>query len=147
MRKLAAVLLAALTGGSALLTAGCYYDRPNPWDTSDDVEELEEKRVADLQLEIVEPWHPPQHEPAPLSLPELEAWRDTVLASADAETLTQLRTWTIYKVRAIEMKVQDLLRQDELNRREQLREAYAHYRVERLRLQMVEARQAATAER
>ncbi len=134
MRKLAVVLLAAL--------AGCYYDRPNPWDTSDDVEEYEEKVVEDLQRELQEPWHPPQHEPAPFTLPELEAWRDTVLASADASTLTHLRTWTVHKLQAIERRIQDLLRQDELNRREQLRECTLQYRTEKLRLQMVEARQA-----
>jgi hypothetical protein len=142
MRKLPALLLAALAGGSTLLTAGCYYDRPNPWDTSDDVEELEDKRVADLQRELQEPWHPPQHEPQPLALPDLEAWRDTVLASADASTLTHIRSWTIYKLQAIEKRIQDLLRQDELNRREQLRESYFQFRTEKLRLQMVEARQA-----
>jgi hypothetical protein len=134
MKKVAVVLLAAL--------AGCYYDRPNPWDTSDDVEELEDKIVEDLQRELQQPWRPPQHEPAPLTLPELEAWRDTVLASAEPTTLVQLRTWTIYKIQAIEKKVQDLLKQDELNRREQLRESYTQYRTEKLRLQMIEARQA-----
>ncbi len=144
MRKLPVLLLAV---ASTPLLAGCYYDRPNPWDTSDDVEELEEKRVADLELEVSEPWHPPQHSPEPLKLPELEAWRDTVLASADAATLVQLRTWTIHRIQAIESRIRDLLGQDELSRREQLREAYGQYRAEKLRLQMVEARQAAPAAR
>lgn len=141
MRKLAVVALATL------ISAGCYYDRPNPWDTSDDVEELEEKKVADLEKALQDPWIPPQYEPSPRTLPDLEAWRDTVLASADAATLTHLRTWTIYKIQALEKRIQDLMRQDELNRREQLREAVVQYRTEKLRLQMVEARQAESGNR
>jgi hypothetical protein len=134
MRTLAALLLAALSG--------CYYDRPNPWDTSDDVEELEEKRTEDLQKELADPWHPPQHEPNPFLTPGVEAWKDSVLASADAETLTQLRTWTIHRLQAVEKKIRDLLRQDELNRREQLRVSYVEFGTEKLRLQLIEARQA-----
>jgi hypothetical protein len=136
MRKTAAWTL--------LLAAGCYYDRPNPWDTSDQVEEWQAKKEADFQLEMRPPFHPPQHTPPGRVDAELEAWRDTVLATADAPTRAHLRARIQDKIAFLEKRIAELYRVDEHNRAVPLTEALEQYRVERLRLWLLDQREGRT---
>src|SRR5262245_10790512 len=114
MRTLAALAVLAL--------AGCYYDRPNPWNTSGDVADLQDKKEADLALLVEPPFHPPQSALPFFYDPELEPFRDTVLARADAKTLQEMRAQSAKRYAALQVWQKDLLRQDEISRREQLRQ-------------------------
>jgi hypothetical protein len=137
MRTTAApLLLAALLGG-------CYYDRPNPWDTRDQEEELQEKTEEDWRLELSDVFHPPRHEPAALTPPEVEAWRDTVLSHADRETLKRLRAALRQRVAALEGRLAELSRRPEPAVREELRETAWRLYLDRLRLRLADERAAA----
>ncbi|HXG60917.1 MAG TPA: hypothetical protein VNO22_06075 [Planctomycetota bacterium] len=136
MRTTAApILLAAALGG-------CYYDRPNPWDTSGQEEALQEKTYEDWRLELSEVFHPPRHEPAALTPPEVEAWRDTVLSHADGETLERLRAGLRERIAALEARLAELSRRPEPAVREQLRETAWRLYVDRLRLRLADERAA-----
>ncbi len=126
-------------GMAALVLGGCWYDRPNPYDTSDMVEEHQERKEAIWQMEAgAEYRHPPQQEPSRLEDPDLEGWRDTVLKTADVSTLRQIRTWTLAKVADLERRRAALLRQYEPNRIDALRVVERELRVERRRLAMLD---------
>ncbi len=134
MRNVAWILL--------LAPAGCWYDRPNPWDTSGDVEDLEEKTHQDWMLDVREPYvHPQQDAPGHLA-PELEVWRDTVLAFADGPTLTHIRTWTTHKISVLEKEQARLLMLDPHTSREPLTTVAGQLRTEKLRLRLVLKRSA-----
>lgn len=134
MKAIAApILLAALLGG-------CYYDRPNPWDTRGQEEELQEKKERDWRLELSEVLQPPQDRPPALLPPEVEAWRDTVLAHAEGPVLERLRTGLRERVAALEGRLAELSRQPELAVREELRETAWRLYLERLRLKLADER-------
>jgi len=124
--------------------AGCYYDRPNPWDTSDQVEDYQAKKEADWQLETRRAFHPPQSQPAEFVDAELEAWRDTVLATADDPTRRHLRAKIQEKLVYWEKRIADLYRVDEHNRAVLLTEALEQYRIERARLWLLNEREGRT---
>jgi hypothetical protein len=128
-------LLAATLG-----LAGCYYDRPNPWDTSDDVEEYEEKTQADLQLAMLEVWPNPQVAPDPLLDPELDAWKRSILPVADVQTLKLAEEKSKNKVAFLEGQIRSLMRTDEHSRKETLTPIVWRWRVEKIRLKLLEER-------
>jgi hypothetical protein len=129
--------LLALTSVSLAL-AGCWYDRPNPWDTSDDVQELEEKTHDDLLLAMVEVWPNPQVAPDPHLDAELEAWKHTVLPAADMTTLRHAETKSKDKVAFLENQIRGLMRTDEHSRKEVLTPVVWRWRVEKIRLKLIE---------
>jgi hypothetical protein len=132
MRTLAALSLVALVG--------CWYDRPNPWRTDGDVANLREKTEEDYALLVEPPFHPPQS-PAPAFYDaDLEAFRDTVLANADTRMLQEMRAQSAQKLAGLQAKQADLVKQDELTRREQLRTVNGQIRIEWLRGKMIDAR-------
>ena len=132
MRTSAALALLAL--------AGCYYDRPNPWRTEGDVADLEYKKEQDYALLVSAGWHPPQSAAPFLYDPDLEAFRDTVLAFASTDSLRDMREKSTAKFAWLQARQADLLRQDELSRREQLREVNDQLRIEWLRGKLIQAR-------
>ena len=132
MRTLAAVAL--------VVVGGCYYDRPNPWRTSGDVADLQDKTEQDWALLVESPFQPPQSSPPALTDPDLEGFRDTVLANADPSELQTLRTRSAAKLTWLQARQADLLKQEEILRREQLREVNDQIRIEWLRGKMIQAR-------
>ena len=132
MRTLAAVALLGL--------AGCYYDRPNPWRTGGDVADLEDKTERDYALLVSAGGQPPQDRAPFFYDADLEAFRDTVLASASTDSLRDMREKSAAKLAWLQSRQTDLLRQDELARREQLREVNDQIRLEWLRGKMIQAR-------
>ena len=128
-------LLAATLG-----LAGCWYDRPNPWDTSDDVEEYEEKIHDDLRLALLEVWPNPQVAPDPLMDAELDAWRRTVLPAIDVLTLRHAETKSKDKVAFLEGQIRSLMRTDEHSRKETLTPIVWRWRIEKVRLKLLEER-------
>ncbi|HEX7899138.1 MAG TPA: hypothetical protein VF950_15340 [Planctomycetota bacterium] len=128
-------LLAATLG-----LAGCYYDRPNPWDTSDDVEEYEEKIHGDLHLAMLEVWPNPQVAPDPLMDAELDAWRRTVLPTIEAVTLRHAETKSRDKIAFLEGQIRSLMRTDEHSRKEVLTPVVWRWRIEKERLKLLEDR-------
>jgi hypothetical protein len=132
----------------ALLTlAGCYYDRPNPWRTSGDVADLQAKTEADYALLVNATFQPPQASPPRLYDADLEAFRDTVLVSASPATLVDLRTQSAAKLAWLQARQADLLKQAEIERRDQLREVNDQIRVEWVRGKMIEGRLEAIGQR
>lgn len=132
MRTLAAIALLAL--------GGCFYDRPNPWKTAGDVEDLQDKTEADYALLVQEPFRPPQDPGPAFTDADLEAFRDTVLANADPSALQEMRAKSSTKYAWLQARQADLLTQDDLNRREQLRRVNEQIRIEWLRGRMIQAR-------
>ena len=130
MRKIAIVLLPALMGG-------CRGDYENPWDTSNDMQAYQQKTEDDWELEMTVPFDPPQHHPQTFIDSDLEAWRDTVLATAQPETLVRMREGSARKVAAIEARIAPLVSVDEITRREQLRVLLEQLRIEKLRLRLI----------
>ena len=125
---------------SLALLGGCWYDRPNPWDTSDDVEEYEEKIHDDLRLALLEVWPNPQVAPDPLMDAELDAWRRTVLPAIDVLTLRHAETKSKDKVTFLEGQIRSLMRTDEHSRKETLTPIVWRWRVEKVRLKLLEER-------
>jgi hypothetical protein len=132
MRTLAAVALLGL--------AGCYYDRPNPWRTDGDVADLEYKTEQDYALLVSAGWHPPQGTSPLFYDPDLEAFRDSVLAFASTDSLRDMKEKSATKLAWLQARQTDLLRQDELSRREQLREVNDQIRIEWLRGKLIQGR-------
>jgi hypothetical protein len=132
MRTFAAVAFLAL--------AGCYYDRPNPWRTAGNEAELQDKTERDYALLVSQPFEPPQITPPGRVDPELEAFRDTVLATADASSLKDMQAQSATKFAWLTARQADLVKQDELSRREQLRQVNDQIRIEWLRGKMIQAR-------
>ena len=131
MRKLAVLSLALL--------AGCWYDRPNPWRTARDVERYNDKKEEDWLLELRKPYDLPQNEGVAFTFPDLEGWRDTVLANADGYTLTRMRDQSAAKAASLESRAQSMapIREDN---KVQIYELVWLARVEKIRLRMIEER-------
>jgi hypothetical protein len=129
MKKLAVVLLALLSG--------CWYDRPNPWRTASDRARYLDKKEQDWLLELKEPYELPQNAGVNLVLPDLEAFRDTVLVNADTATLLRMRDQSVAKVAALQGRAAAMAPIDESNK-VPIYELVWAARVEKLRLQMIE---------
>ena len=124
----------------ALPLAACRYDGPNPWDTSDDVEALQEKTEQDLELAMLTVWPNPQEAPDPLLEPELDAWRTTVLPNIERLTLERAELQSRNKVTALEQRIRSLMRTDEHSRKEVLTPVVFQWRTEKVRLQLLQER-------
>lgn len=131
MRKIAVVALALL--------AGCYYDRPNPWKTSSDRAAYLDKKERDWLLELQDPYDLPQNEGVQFVVPDLEGWRDTVLANADGETLARMRDQSVQKATGLEGRAMSMAPMNETNKI-QIYELLWLTRVEKARLRMIEER-------
>jgi len=131
MKKIAVVLLALL--------AGCWYDRPNPWRTARDVERYNDKKEEDWLLELRQPYELPQTEGVVFTVPDLEGWRDTVLANADGATLTRMRDQSAAKAGSLESRAMSMAPVHEANK-VQIYELIWLSRVEKIRLRMIEER-------
>jgi len=124
---------------SLALLGGCWYDRPNPWRTENDVAELRWKTEHDWLLEIREPYTLPQNTGVAMTLPDLEGWRDSVLANADAAVLTHMRDQSVTKIAGLESRAYSMAPMNE-NNKVQIYELVWQARVEKLRLSMIDAR-------
>ena len=131
MKKLAVILLALLSG--------CWYDRPNPWRTASDRRHYLDKKEQDWLLELKEPYDLPQNAGVKLVLPDLEAFRDTVLVNADTATLLRMRDQSVAKVAALQGRAAAMAPIDESNKIPIYELVWAA-RVEKIRLQMIEDR-------
>jgi hypothetical protein len=131
MKKYAVLFLALLTG--------CYYDRPNPWRTARDVERYNDKKEEDWLLELERPYALPQHEGVAFTLPDLEGWRDTVLANSDSLTLKLMRDQSAAKAASLESRAMSMapIREDN---KVPIYELLWQARVEKVRLRMIEER-------
>jgi hypothetical protein len=139
MRTLARLALGLLGGASTLLSAGCWYDRPNPWKTEGDVAELRYKTEQDWLLELREPYVLPQNAGVAMTLPDLEGWRDSVLANADAAVLTHMRDQSVKKIAGLESRAFSMAPVNE-NNKVQIYELVWQSRVEKTRLSMIDVR-------
>jgi len=135
MKTAAFALLALVAAG----LSGCYYDRPNPWRTARDVERYNDKKEEDWLLELKHPYELPQQQGVAFILPELEAWRDTVLANAEGETLARMREQSSSKALALETRAQSMAPINEATKI-QVYELLWQVRVEKMRLRMIEDR-------
>jgi hypothetical protein len=133
MRTLVAVAALGLLGG-------CFYDRPNPWNTEGDVEDLEERTQDDLQLAMREVWPEPQERPDPMLDPKLDAWSRTVLPSAERATLEVAEAQGKRKLAELDARIRSLMRHDELSRRETLTPLVFQYLIEKQRLKLLAER-------
>lgn len=126
--------VAALWG---LLAAGC---GGNPYDTSADRSRYEEMSRRDLERRIFTTASWPQARAVPFAAPDLEGWRDTVLATASEETLQHLRDDARRKCAWLEARCGDLARQDPINREPEFTARLHQWQTERTRLKMIEDR-------
>lgn len=124
-----AMFLAALAGGCSA---------SNPYDTSADKAEYAERTERILHSRILPLPEYPQTLPQGFTDPDLEAWRDTVLATADDRSLQILQNAIERKIAWLEIRCGELVRVDELNREPQFTSRAWQLRVERMRLKMVE---------
>jgi hypothetical protein len=124
---------------SLALLGGCWYDRPNPWNTENDVDNLRWKTEHDWLLELREPYALPQNAGRPMTLPDLEGWRDSVLANADIAVLTHMRDQSVKKIADLESRAVSMAPIDE-NNKIQIYELIWQSRVEKVRLGMIDAR-------
>jgi hypothetical protein len=131
MKKTAVLLLAFL--------AGCWYDRPNPWRTAKDIERYNDKKEEDWLLELRQPYELPQNEGVTFILPDLEGWRDTVLANADGPTLVRMRDQSTAKAAALETRATSMAPLHEDNKA-RIYELLWMARVEKVRLRLIEER-------
>ena len=131
MKKLAVVFLALL--------GGCWYDRPNPWDTRADLEDYRDKKEQDWLLELKHPYLLPQNDGISMALPDLEGWRDTVLGNADVALLTRMREQSLQKAGALEARAYSMAPINE-DSKTQIYELLWQVRVEKLRFRMIEER-------
>ena len=129
MKKIAVLALGLL--------AGCWYDRPNPWRTSSDRVDYLDKKERDWLLELESPYELPQNRGVEFALPELEGWRDTVLANADGQTLTRMREQSVQKAAALEARAMAMAPMNETNK-VQIYELLWLTRVEKARLRLIE---------
>jgi len=129
MKKVAVVLFALLSG--------CWYDRPNPWRTESDRIRYLDKKEQDWQLELKEPYDLPQNAGVKLVLPDLEAFRDTILVNADALVLQRMRDQSVAKVASLEGRASAMAPINESNK-VPIYELLWAARVEKMRLQMIE---------
>lgn len=131
MKKIAVVLFALLSG--------CWYDRPNPWRTESDRARYLDKKEEDWLLEMKQPYDLPQNSGVKLVLPDLEAFRDTVLVNADAAVLLRMRDQSVSKVASLEGRAAAMAPINESNKIP-IYELLWEARVEKMRLQMIEDR-------
>ncbi len=124
---------------SLALLGGCWYDRPNPWRTEGDVDELRYKTEHDWLLELREPYELPQNSGVAMTLPDLEGWRDSVLANADVAVLTHMRDQSVKKIADLETRAMSMAPMNE-NNKIQIYELVWKSRVEKVRLGMIDAR-------
>lgn len=129
----------------ALPLGACRYDGPNPWDTSDDVEDLDEKTEQDLELALAAVWEEPQTAHDPLLDPDMDAWRRTVLPNADLLTLRRAEEQSRTKVTLLEQRIRGLMRTDEHGRKVVLTTTVLQWRSEKVRLQLIQDRLKAMA--
>ena len=129
MRTLALLSLAML--------GGCWYDRPNPFRTEADVDELRYKTEHDWMLELRKTWDPPQAREAALTLPDLEGWRDTVLLNADPMVLKYMRDQSVQKIASLEARAASMAPVTE-DSKVRIYELVWMSRVEKVRLQFIE---------
>ena len=130
MRTFAVALLALL--------GGCWYDRPNPWNTSSDRADYLEKKEQDWLLEMQHPYDLPQNSGVVMTFPDLEGWRDSVLANADVAVLTHMRDQSVQKVASLESRAFSMAPVNEDNK-VQIYGLLWQVRVEKVRLRMIEA--------
>lgn len=123
---------------SLALLGGCYYDRPNPWRTQGDVDELRYKTEHDWMLELRTTWNPPQARGAVLTIPDLEGWRDSVLLNADNAMLTYMRDQSVQKIASLESRASSMAPMTE-DSKIQIYELMWMAHVEKVRLQFIEA--------
>ena len=129
MKKFAVIALALL--------AGCWYDRPNPWNTSSDRADYLDKKEQDWLLELQSPYELPTTNGVQFALSDLEGWRDTVLVNADGQTLTRMRDQSIQKAAALEARTMALAPMNETNKT-LIYELLWLTKVEKARLSMIE---------
>jgi hypothetical protein len=138
MRKLAAVLLALLAGcGPQFFNP--YFDRPNPWNTTSDRADYLDMKERDWLLELKQPYDYPQNAGVEMTLPDLDAWRDTVLANADVAILQRMRDQSVQKAAALEARALSMAPINE-DSKVQIYGLLWQTRVEKLRLRMIEDR-------
>jgi len=131
---------ATLVALGLLSGTGCFYDGPNPWNTSGMVEEWQEKKEHDWQYELVPIFRWPQQESSVFLDPQLEAFRDTVLINANGATLTRMKEGSQAKLAYQEEWIRSLLKTDQHNRKVQLTEALEQWRIEKIRLRLIDER-------
>jgi len=124
---------------SLAMLGGCWYDRPNPWRTQSDVEDLRYRTEQDWLMEFRSTWNAPQAGGTRLTLPDLEGWRDSVLLNADAAVLTYMRDQSVQKIASLESRAYALAPLNE-DSKVQIYELMWMSRVEKLRLQFIEDR-------
>ena len=124
---------------SLALLGGCWYDRPNPYNTESDVEALRYKTEHDWMLELRKTWDPPQAHGATLTLPDLEGWRDTVLLNADPAVLKYMRDQSVLKIASLETRAASMAPINE-DDKVQIYHLLWQARVEKVRLQFIEDR-------
>ena len=129
MKKIAVVLFALLSG--------CWYDRPNPWRTESDRVRYLDKKEQDWLLEMEQLYPLPQTPGATFALPDLEAFRDTVLVNANADVLTRMRDQSAAKVASLQARAGSMAPINETNA-VPIYHLLWEARVEKLRLQMIE---------
>ena len=129
MKKTAVVLLALL--------GGCWYDRPNPWDTTADVEDYQDKKEQDWLLELKKPYDLPQSDEVAFASPDLQAWHDTVLRNADLAVLSRMRDQSVQKAAALEARAMSMAPIHEDNQ-VQIYDLIWQVKVEQLRLRMID---------
>jgi hypothetical protein len=122
---------------SLALLGGCWYDRPNPFRTEADVDELRYKTEHDWMLELRKTWDPPQAREAALTLPDLEGWRDTVLLNADPMVLKYMRDQSVQKIASLEARAASMAPVTE-DSKVRIYELVWMSRVEKVRLQFIE---------
>lgn len=122
---------------SLALLGGCWYDRPNPYRTEADVDELRYKTEHDWMLELRKTWDPPQARGVALALPDLEGWRDTVLLNADPMVLKYMRDQSVQKIASLEARAASMAPVTE-DSKLRIYELVWMSRVEKVRLQFIE---------
>jgi hypothetical protein len=139
MKKTALAIFLLLSGGSTLFTTGCYYDRPNPWRTESDRNRYLDKKEQDWLLELKHPYELPQNAGVSMTLPDLEAFRDTILVNADAAILIRIRDQSVAKIAWLEGRASTMAPIDESSKIP-IYELLWAAKVEKMRLQMIEDR-------
>lgn len=130
--KKASLLFLALLGG-------CWYDRPNPWNSESDRAEYREKMEQDWLLEMETLYLAPQVEQRPTLDADLEAWRDTVLVNVDAGLLARMKDQSAQKIAALNTRAYSMAPLTEANK-EQIFTLLWQVRTEKIRLQMIDRR-------
>ena len=125
--------------GLLVLLAGCY-GYGNPYDASDERDELEWRTEESLNMRLVESPDYPQSREREFTEADLEGWRDTVLAAASDQTLGRLREESRAKISWLMSQCEDLMRQDEHNREPHFTVRARQMRMEQIRLKMIEDR-------